>query len=569
MILGSGSSAESDRSITYWYEGICPYSGEILRLPRTLQAEAIAKNLMQELSQGRDKGLKPLVNKEGKMYGILLAESSTGEKIILKAFSGLLNGESQIIGWVPPIAGREKVAIEESITLSKLATIKQELIELSEIPERLEYAQKSQEYASQFQVLQDQHRISKQQRQIKRSQSSELDFQKLERESQQEKMIRRDFKRDRDQVLHPLQQAIAIADSKILMLKKQRRELSRTLQTQMHNAYVLTNFAGETRSLRELITEGAMPTGMGDCCAPKLLHYAAIHDLTPLAMAEFWWGLPSADGYKIQGEFYGACVDRCQPLMGFLLSGRRSPPAPLIKGGEEIRNQVNFFKGKEENQVPLYKGDLGGSLQIIYEDENLIAIAKPPDLLSVPGRYLDTQDSVLSRLRQYFGEHMEIYPVHRLDRQTSGVLLFARDLDSLRHLQQQFQDRQVHKIYEALLSGKIAIEKGSIDLPLWGNPENRPHQQVDFDRGKPSVTQFRILRQEENHTRIEFIPLTGRTHQLRVHAADARGLGMTILGDRLYGCHAETSRLHLHARELTFTHPRSQEIIHLQIPVPF
>jgi tRNA pseudouridine32 synthase/23S rRNA pseudouridine746 synthase len=172
-------------------------------------------------------------------------------------------------------------------------------------------------------------------------------------------------------------------------------------------------------------------------------------------------------------------------------------------------------------------------------------------------------------LRQYFGEHMEIYPVHRLDRQTSGVLLFARDLDSLRHLQQQFQDRQVHKIYEALLSGKIAIEKGSIDLPLWGNPENRPHQQVDFDRGKPSVTQFRILRQEENHTRIEFIPLTGRTHQLRVHAADARGLGMTILGDRLYGCHAETSRLHLHARELTFTHPRSQEIIHLQIPVPF
>ena len=267
-------------------------------------------------------------------------------------------------------------------------------------------------------------------------------------------------------------------------------------------------------------------------------------------MAEFWWGLPSADGYKIQGEFYGACVERCQPLMGFLLSGRRSPPAPHLL--EPVAKQ---------------------QVQIIYEDENLIAIAKPPDQLSVPGRYLDTQDSVLSRLRQYLGkemgEQMEIYPVHRLDRQTSGVLLFARDLDSLRHLQQQFQERQVHKIYEALLSGKLEIEKGVIDLPLWGNPENRPHQQVDFQKGKPSVTQFRILRQEENHTRIEFIPLTGRTHQLRVHAADARGLGMTILGDRLYGCHAETSRLHLHARELTFTHPRSQEVIHLQIPVPF
>jgi tRNA pseudouridine32 synthase/23S rRNA pseudouridine746 synthase len=601
MILGSGSSADGDQDVTYWYEGICPYSGEILPLPRTLQVEAIAQNLMQEIKIYGDKPI------EGKMYGVLLVENSHGEKIVLKAFSGLLNGESQIAGWVPPIAGREKVAIEESITLSKLATIKQELIELSEIPQRLEYEQKSQEYASQFQILQDQHRISKQQRQIKRSQSSDTNLKELEQESQQEKMLRRDFKRDRDQVLQPLQEAIAIADNKMLMLKKQRRELSRTLQTQMHNAYVLTNFAGETRSLRELITEGVMPTGMGDCCAPKLLHYAAINDLTPLAMAEFWWGLPSADGYKIQGEFYGACVERCQPLMGFLLSGRRSPPAPLVKGGEEIQNRVTFFNGKEEsqvplykgdlggslslftrrsppaplikggeeirNQVPLYKGDLGGSLQIIYEDQNLIAIAKPPNLLSVPGRYLDTQDSVLSRLRQYLGKEMdeqtEIYPVHRLDRQTSGVLLFARDLDSLRHLQQQFQARQVHKIYEALLSGKLEIEKGIIDLPLWGNPENRPHQQVDFNRGKPSVTQFQILQQEENHTRLEFIPLTGRTHQLRVHSADARGLGMTILGDRLYGCHAETSRLHLHARELTFTYPRSQEIIHLQIPVPF
>jgi tRNA pseudouridine32 synthase/23S rRNA pseudouridine746 synthase len=551
MILGSGSSAESDRSITYCYEGICPYSGEILRLPRTFQVEAIAQNLMQEIKSYGDRYI------EGKMYGVLLAESSQTEKIVLKAFSGLLNGESQIAGWVPPIAGREKVAIEESITLSKLATIKQELIELSEIPQRLEYAQKSQAYALQFQILQDQHRVSKQQRQVKRSQLTELldpDLQKLERESQQEKMLRRDFKRDRDQVLQPLQEAIAIADSKMLMLKKQRRELSRTLQTQMHNAYVLTNFAGETRSLRELITEGAMPTGMGDCCAPKLLHYAAIHDLTPLAMAEFWWGLPSADGYKIQGEFYGACVERCQPLMGFLLSGRRSPPAPHAVENFALQN-----------------------FQLIYEDEYLLAIAKPPDLLSVPGRYLDTQDSVLSRLRQYLGkemgkgmdEQMEIYPVHRLDRQTSGVLLFARDLDSLRHLHKQFQNRQVHKTYEALLSGKIAIEQGIIDLPLWGNPENRPHQQVDFVKGKSSVTQFQVLRQEEKRTRIELTPLTGRTHQLRVHAADARGLGMTILGDRLYGCHAETSRLHLHARELTFTHPRSQEIIHLEIPVPF
>ena len=535
MILGS----DHDQDVTYWYEGRCPYSGEVLRLPRTLQSEAIAQVLMQELGRIYPHDI------EGKMYGVLLAESLTGKRVILKAFSGLLNGKSQIERWVPPIAGREKVAIEESITLSKLAIIKQELIELSKIPERLEYEEKLQEYESEFQVLRDRHQVSKQARQLRRTLNN-ADLEDLDRESQLEKMARRNFKHDRDQVLLPLKEAISSADAKMQVLKKKRRELSRTLQTQMHSAYVLTNFAGETRSLRELITEGAMPTGMGDCCAPKLLHYAATNNLTPIAMAEFWWGNPSADGYKIQGEFYGACVERCQPLMGFLLSGRRSPTVPNISA----------------NLAPQ-------DLQIIYEDAYLIAIAKPAGLLSVPGRYLDTQDSVLSRLRQSLSEDKTLYPVHRLDRQTSGILLFARDLDSLRSLSYQFQQRQIHKIYEAVLSGRIDIEQGTIDLPLWGNPENRPFQQVDFERGKPSVTEFRLLENKENYSRIEFMPLTGRTHQLRVHSADSRGLGMTILGDRLYGCQAVTSRLHLHARELTFRHPRSQELIHLQIPVPF
>ncbi|MFM7602933.1 MAG: RluA family pseudouridine synthase [Pseudanabaena sp.] len=549
IILGS----EGDQA-SYWYEGICPYSGELLRLPRTLQVEAIAQNLMQELKRSYPENI------EGKMYGVLLAESLTGKRVVLKAFSGLLNGKSELEGWVPPIAGREKVAIEESITLSKLATIKQELIELSETPERREYEHQSQEYAFQLQALRDRHQVSKQERQVKRSQllasltgkELEIALKDLDRDSQQEKMARRDFKGDRDQVLLPLREVITLADSKMQILKQQRRELSRTLQTQMHNAYVLTNFAGETRSLRELITQGAMPTGMGDCCAPKLLHYAATHALIPLAMAEFWWGNSSLDGYKIQGEFYGACIERCQPLMGFLLSGRRSP---LKMGGA--------------NQVPLFKGDLGGSLPIVYEDEYLIAIAKPPELLSVPGRYLDTQDSVLSRLRQSLGADDPIYPVHRLDRQTSGILLFARDLETLRSLSAQFQRREIHKIYEALLSGKIEREQGTVDLPLWGNPENRPYQQVDWHKGKPSVTEFRLMGQVENYSRIEFMPLTGRTHQLRVHSADSQGLGIPILGDRLYGCRAAASRLHLHARELKFKHPRSQESIHLQIPVPF
>nr|WP_242033027.1 MULTISPECIES: RluA family pseudouridine synthase [unclassified Coleofasciculus] len=193
---------------------------------------------------------------------------------------------------------------------------------------------------------------------------------------------------------------------------------------------------------------------------------------------------------------------------------------------------------------------------------------KPAGFLSVPGRYHHTFDSVLSRLRHLLPDGMAIASVHRLDQETSGILLLARDRSTHRQLSQQFQRRQVYKVYEALLSGSVTIEQGAIALPLWGDPENRPYQKVD-ERGKPSLTRFQVIAREGDWTRIEFIPLTGRTHQLRVHAADPRGLGVTILGDRLYGCRATVSRLHLHARELRFVHPQSGQPLHLQTKTPF
>jgi tRNA pseudouridine32 synthase / 23S rRNA pseudouridine746 synthase len=213
-------------------------------------------------------------------------------------------------------------------------------------------------------------------------------------------------------------------------------------------------------------------------------------------------------------------------------------------------------------------------LVILYEDEYLVAIDKPSGLLSVPGRSIDLQDSVLTRLRSVYPE---IHSVHRLDRDTSGVLVFARDQLTYRHLSQQFETRQVTKIYEAILGGMIERAQGSIDLPLWGDPLDRPRQQVNFDLGKPSVSEFTVLGQIDGYTRIEFRPVTGRTHQLRVHAADPQGLGMPILGDRLYGCLANVvdkaspleNRLHLHARELVFTHPHTLKRIQIQIPCPF
>ena len=516
----------------YYYEGKCPQTGEILRLPRTPLAEAIADSLMQQLEQNH------LYSHEGKMYGILLVELPNGEQKVIKAFSGLLNGNSVVTGWVLPIPGREEVALLETQTLAKLAAIKQEIITLGQLPEREEYKTLSAEYTQELQAISLHHNHSKLQRQEQRQkfcqtltdESLKIALEKLETESRQQGIDRRNLKRRQNEILQPLQQIIADADRKITELKQQRKQLSRQLQTEMHAAYSLTNFQGQSLSLQQLLPRGT-PTGTGECCAPKLLHYAATHQLKPLAMAEFWWGNSPVDD-KRQGEFYGACLERCQPLMGFLLSGLKP------------------------NKV-----------EIIYEDEWLIAVNKSSGLLSVPGRYSHNQDSVISRLRSLY--HQEIIAVHRLDQDTSGILLIAKDAVTYSRLSQQFQQRKVYKVYEAMLAGSLNIQESEINLPLWGNPENRPYQEVDLERGKPSLTHFRVMNREGDYTRVEFVPLTGRTHQLRVHAADTRGLGMAILGDKLYGNHHDISRLYLHARELRFQHPHVEKIFHLEVKTPF
>ncbi len=546
----NSNSVVSDSSPSYWYEGRCPQSGDLLRLPRTAFVEAIARDLMQQLATDE------FNHRESKMYGVLLAEMPTGEAQVLKAFSGLLHGCSVIEGWVPPIPGRDEVALEEAHTLAELDAIKQELITLQQLTQRQQYETLFYEFQQHLQQMSDRHCHDKQQRQKKRQilyqnlagETLDTALEQLDEESRQQGIERRKFKAKQNAMLQPLQQLIAEADTRIQELKQRRKALSRQLQAQMHATYSLMNFLGQSVSLQQLMPSGSIPTGTGDCCAPKLLHYAATHGLKPLAMAEFWWGKSSINQDKVQGEFYGACAERCQPLMGFLLSGLKN-----LSNRKEISLSLPI---PETHLFP-----------VIYEDEWLIAVNKPPGLLSVPGRY--QQDSVLSRLRYLLPEGKEIMTVHRLDQETSGILLLARDSQTHRQLSRQFQQRQVHKVYEAILAGAVTVEQGVIELPLWGDPQHRPYQQVNWQHGKPSVTKYRVLAREGDYTRIEFIPLTGRTHQLRVHAADKQELGVTILGDKLYGCSAVTSRLHLHARELCFEHPLSGQIIHLFTKTPF
>lgn len=527
---------------TYYYTGYCPHSGDVLKLPRTQEVEQIARNLMVQLAQGEQYA------REGKMYGVLLVETNTGEYYSIKAFSGLLNSEAVVAGWVPPIPGHDRVAANEAATLEDLAMMKQELIDLDRTAEREQYRSISAAYVDRVKQLSIEHRQRKAFRQQERERL-EITLKDVELAAALSKLVAQScqdgrdsdrLRQERNAILQPLKELLDQNEARILELKQRRKLRSRQLQTQMHDAYRLMNFLGTSSSLRELMPAG-IPTGTGDCCAPKLLHYAASQGLKPIAMAEFWWGDGMGrwgDGEsqrKIQGEFYGACEARCQPLMGFMLAGLARQPVRL-------------------------------DLEVIYEDEYLIAVNKPAGLLSVPGRTSDLQDSVLTRLR---GLYPEVDSVHRLDRDTSGILLFALDKLTYQHLSRQFEARQVDKIYEAILRGVVEQQQGSIDLPLWGDPLARPRQQVNFELGKSSLTKFQVIGQINGYTRIEFFPVTGRTHQLRVHAADPQGLGVSILGDKLYGCQADVGRLHLHARELSFIHPHTLKQISLQTRCPF
>jgi tRNA pseudouridine32 synthase/23S rRNA pseudouridine746 synthase len=521
-------------------------------------------------------------SREGKMYGVLLVKTSTGEQAVLKAFSGLLQGQEQVAGWVPPIAGREQVALEEARTLSQLEALKQELIQLQQLPARSRYQLQVQAFADRLQQLSNCHAQRKQtreqQRQIllKNQSGDELAtaLEQLNEQSRRDGMERRDLKRERDSQLRSLKQEIDQANSRIRELKHQRKALSRSLQTLMHTYYSLTNFAGQTLPLSQLLPPNSIPTGTGDCCAPKLLHYAATHHLLPLAMAEFWWGPPSPASDRLQpphnsrqpGQFYPACTERCQPLMGFLLSGL-SPHSPSPLPPPPLPPPARLTVPLRSPNVLTVEAP--SPLPILHQDSWLIAIDKPAGLLSVPGRYRDRQDSLLTRLQHTLPNRLSLIPVHRLDQDTSGILLLAQDFETHRILSQQFQKREVYKEYEAILAGVISLEQGTIELPLWADPTDRPYQKVDWQRGKPSLTRFQVIAKTTNRTHIRFFPITGRTHQLRVHAAHPAGLGVPILGDRLYGDSASISRLHLHASKLHLTHPHSGQPLCFQSGAPF
>lgn len=208
-------------------------------------------------------------------------------------------------------------------------------------------------------------------------------------------------------------------------------------------------------------------------------------------------------------------------------------------------------------------------LDILYADRKIVVVNKPSGLLSVPGKGPENQDCIVTRVQAHFPECRKYPTVHRLDMDTSGILVLGLTARAQRELSVQFQNREVSKRYVALLDGVIEGKDGEVALPLRLDPENRPYQVVDFDQGKSALTLWTTLAVEDGRTRIEFNPKTGRTHQLRVHAAHPLGLGCPIVGDRLYGTGTGPGQLKLHARYLRFVHPKTKEVMEFDVPPDF
>jgi tRNA pseudouridine32 synthase/23S rRNA pseudouridine746 synthase len=318
---------------------------------------------------------------------------------------------------------------------------------------------------------------------------------------------------------------------------------------QIHDTYRIVNSRGEMRSLRELFAPGEPPGGAGDCAAPKLLAAAYAQGLRPVALAEFWWGSPPPSGGRVAGNFYPACRDKCAPLLPFMLEGLDVAPGRVFRVADSRALE----------------------LRVVYEDEWIVVVDKPAGLLSVPARGAADGDCVAARLA-CFGASRSL--VHRLDLDTSGLLVAARDAVSHAALQRQFLHRSVEKRYVAVVEAEPSAPQGIVDLALRVDVADRPRQIHDPVHGRRAVTEWRVLGPwkpagaDAAGVLVELFPRTGRTHQLRVHAAHPLGLGSPIVGDRLYG-HEGGGRLMLHAAGLAFVHPATGERKSFESPVPF
>lgn len=485
--------------------------------------------------------------RQGKMFGVLIVQTEHGETGYLAAFSGILAGKNLHPFFVPPVYNLLQPQGFFKIEEENISSINRNIRQLENDKA---YAALSAELARTIQSAENilatakaQLKEAKTAREQRRKEK-ELNAQEeaeLIRESQFQKAEYKRLERSWKARITTLQTQTEDWERRISALKSERKTRSAALQQKLFEQFGMLNYRGEVKNLCEIFGQTVHktpPAGAGECAAPKLLQQAYLHGWKPIAMAEFWWGDSPKTEIRHHGHYYPACKGKCEPILQHMLQGLQVEENPMLK----------------RMQVP------SKNLEIVYEDPWLSVINKPAGIQSVPGK--EDAVSVYSLMREQYPEADGPLTVHRLDMATSGLMLIAKTKRVHQNLQAQFKNRLVRKRYVALLEGIVPKDKGTVDLPLCLNPLDRPRQMVHTEHGKPAITDYQVLeRLDGKRTRIAFYPRTGRTHQLRIHAAHPLGLHCPIIGDELYGEKAD--RLYLHAEYLEFTHPITGETVRI------
>lgn len=553
--------------------------------PFDYEPNALCRAAVKQLQA--DLPIKPI---EGKMYGVLIVERN-GEIGYLQAYSGQIADEGE--DFVPAVFDylqpdgyfktheAEITQLNQQIAQLKASTAYRQAQEnLKSIQQEAEKAiEEARRVMQGAKFLRDKRR--------KEAFISEAERNEMTRQSQ---FLKAELQRKKKAYAEQITAAQAIVDSyqeQINAWKRERKMKSDRLQRWLFSQFSLLNACGQRKNLLDIFRDYYLknspartkaahttsvntaeraakeslaasllpPSGAGECCEPKLLQYAFLHGYKPISMAMFWWGPSPKTEIRQHENYYPACNGKCKPILEWMLEG--------IDVDDKEWDRTN----NEIETVP------SEGLKILYEDDYLAVVVKPSGMLSVPGK--GCQPSVYSILSERWKGKSDAFMVHRLDMATSGLLVVARTSEIHKALQTQFIRRTVKKKYVALLPLSI-LEKqlpteGRIELPLSPDPDDRPRQRVDRTNGKPAITEYRLIgkttygKETLKAVKIALYPLTGRTHQLRVHCAHPDGLGTPIIGDNLYGQRAE--RLWLHAAHLEFTHPITRERMSFDNPL--
>jgi tRNA pseudouridine32 synthase/23S rRNA pseudouridine746 synthase len=492
----------------------------------------------------------------GKMFGVLVVKNEQNQLGYLTAFSGKLADKSLPEQFVPPVFN---MRTSGSFYIKGELEIDAMNAQLSVLKKDTDYLKLKKLVATNTAMIQTDLAFQRNRMKLaKRARKSEkkaaigllndLEFknltQKLTQESYNNQFFIKELQEYYQAKIKKISEEFTLFEDKITSLKKERKEKSNYLQQTLFSKYAFLNQQKELKNLLAIFNDPAIkpPAGSGECAAPKLLQYAFANNLKPIAMAEFWWGISPSAAVRQHKNYYPACQGRCKPILTHMLDGTAMDANLLLEN-------------LSEKQV----------LEIIYEDDVLIVVNKPAELLSVPGKNI--KDSVYTRIKEKYPAATGPLIVHRLDMSTSGILLLTKTKEANKVLQHQFINRTIKKRYVALLDGNLAENSGTINLPLRLDLNDRPKQLVDFTHGKPAETAWEIIYKENGKTRVHFYPITGRTHQLRMHAAHKDGLNTPIIGDDLYG--KKENRLHLHAEFIEFLHPATAKKMSFTVAAAF